>query len=76
MTDMHNPLRFDAAIKAVAGPCPQPHNLYSCASNVAVFFPGKKDEMSETGRLVLCVDDEKIGLQVRRLLLERSGYAV
>jgi len=28
------------------------------------------------GRLVLCVDDEKVGLQVRRMLLERSGYTV
>ncbi len=26
--------------------------------------------------LVLCVDDEKIGLQVRKLLLEKSGYSV
>ncbi|MDE1156410.1 MAG: response regulator [Acidobacteriaceae bacterium] len=26
--------------------------------------------------LVLCVDDEKVGLQVRKLLLERSGYSV
>ena len=26
--------------------------------------------------LVLCVDDEYVGLQVRRLLLERSGYTV
>src|SRR5580658_2352910 len=32
--------------------------------------------MSPTGHLVLCVDDEKVGLQVRRLLLERSGYKV
>ncbi|WP_213803275.1 response regulator [Granulicella sp. dw_53] len=27
-------------------------------------------------RLVLCVDDETVGLQVRKLLLERSGYRV
>jgi CheY-like chemotaxis protein len=27
-------------------------------------------------QLVLCIDDEKVGLQVRKLLLERSGYAV
>ncbi|MES2394261.1 MAG: response regulator [Acidobacteriota bacterium] len=32
--------------------------------------------MSQTGHLVLCVDDEKVGLQVRRMLLERSGYKV
>lgn len=28
------------------------------------------------GHLVLCVDDEKVGLQVRRMLLERAGYKV
>ncbi len=32
--------------------------------------------MLPTGHLVLCVDDEKIGLNVRRILLERSGYRV
>ncbi|SEG04206.1 Response regulator receiver domain-containing protein [Bryocella elongata] len=32
--------------------------------------------MSVSGHLILCVDDEKVGLQVRRLLLERSGYRV
>lgn len=32
--------------------------------------------MPGTGHLVLCVDDEHVGLQVRRLLLERSGYTV
>jgi len=32
--------------------------------------------MSQSGHLVLCVDDEKVGLQVRRLILERSGYKV
>ncbi len=32
--------------------------------------------MSENGYLVLCVDDETIGLHVRKLLLERSGYRV
>lgn len=32
--------------------------------------------MSQTGHLVLCVDDEKVGLQVRSMLLERSGYRV
>lgn len=26
--------------------------------------------------LILCVDDETIGLQVRRMLLERAGYRV
>jgi CheY-like chemotaxis protein len=32
--------------------------------------------MSQSGHLVLCVDDEKVGLQVRRMILERSGYKV
>lgn len=32
--------------------------------------------MSHSGRLVLCVDDERVGLHVRKLLLERSGYTV
>jgi CheY-like chemotaxis protein len=32
--------------------------------------------MSNSGHLVLCVDDEKVGLQVRRIILERSGYQV
>ncbi len=27
-------------------------------------------------RLVLCIDDERIGLRVRKLLLERAGYEV
>ncbi|HEV2620347.1 MAG TPA: response regulator [Acidobacteriaceae bacterium] len=27
-------------------------------------------------RLILCVDDEAVGLQVRRILLERAGYQV
>lgn len=29
-----------------------------------------------TQRTVLCVDDERVGLHVRKLLLERSGYKV
>jgi CheY-like chemotaxis protein len=32
--------------------------------------------MTQLNRLVLCVDDEKVGLQVRKILLERSGYHV
>jgi len=32
--------------------------------------------MSQSGHLVLCVDDETVGLQVRRMILERSGYKV
>src|ERR1700677_4651276 len=32
--------------------------------------------MKQEPHLVLCVDDELIGLQVRKLLLERAGYRV
>jgi CheY-like chemotaxis protein len=32
--------------------------------------------MKQTSNLVLCVDDELVGLQVRKILLERAGYQV
>lgn len=32
--------------------------------------------MAEQSHLVLCVDDELIGLKVRKILLERAGYRV
>lgn len=32
--------------------------------------------MEQKSHLVLCVDDELIGLKVRKILLERSGYRV
>ena len=32
--------------------------------------------MKESSNLVLCVDDELVGLQVRKILLERAGYRV
>ena len=32
--------------------------------------------MAEPTHLVLCVDDERVGLTVRQLLLERAGYRV
>jgi CheY-like chemotaxis protein len=32
--------------------------------------------MGQVSSLVLCVDDEPIGLQVRKILLERAGYRV
>ena len=32
--------------------------------------------MNQNSNLVLCVDDELIGLQVRKILLERAGYRV
>jgi len=31
---------------------------------------------SAPARLILCVDDELVGLQVRKILLERAGYKV
>jgi CheY-like chemotaxis protein len=33
-------------------------------------------ELPQDGQVVLCVDDEVVGLQVRKLILERSGYTV
>ena len=32
--------------------------------------------METTSHLVLCVDDEVVGLRVRKILLERAGYRV
>jgi CheY-like chemotaxis protein len=32
--------------------------------------------MKQNSHLVLCVDDELVGLQVRKILLERAGYQV
>ena len=32
--------------------------------------------MLDRSRLILCVDDEVVGLQVRKILLERAGYEV
>jgi len=32
--------------------------------------------MAQTSHLILCVDDELIGLRVRKVLLERAGYRV
>jgi CheY-like chemotaxis protein len=32
--------------------------------------------MTRKEQLVLCVDDELVGLQVRKILLERAGYRV
>jgi CheY-like chemotaxis protein len=32
--------------------------------------------MQQSSNLVLCVDDELVGLQVRKILLERAGYRV
>lgn len=32
--------------------------------------------MEKTSHLVLCVDDEVVGLKIRKILLERAGYRV
>lgn len=32
--------------------------------------------MKPASNLVLCVDDEQVGLQIRKILLERAGYRV
>jgi CheY-like chemotaxis protein len=32
--------------------------------------------MKQDSNLVLCIDDESIGLQIRRIVLERAGYRV
>ena len=32
--------------------------------------------MKQSSNLVLCVDDEQVGLQIRKILLERAGYRV
>jgi CheY-like chemotaxis protein len=32
--------------------------------------------MDEAQRVILCVDDESVGLRIRKLLLERAGYEV
>lgn len=32
--------------------------------------------MPKEGHVVLCVDDEVVGLQVRKLMLQRAGYTV
>ena len=39
-------------------------------------MPPEVDGDSSKARTVLCVDDEAIGLQVRKILLEREGYRV
>lgn len=35
-----------------------------------------RNSMKPNSHLVLCVDDEQIGLEVRKILLERAGYRV
>lgn len=35
-----------------------------------------RNSMKQNSNLILCVDDELVGLQVRKILLERAGYRV
>jgi CheY-like chemotaxis protein len=41
-----------------------------------LFFVTSEEYLMTTSRLILCVDDEIVGLKVRRMLLERAGYRV
>jgi CheY-like chemotaxis protein len=52
--------------------------LYSSRKNPRMQPSGPELSLPPTGdgQLVLCVDDEKTGLMVRRILLERNGYKV
>ncbi len=45
-----------------------------CSAKIVELY--QEISLSQPNHLVLCVDDEQIGLEVRRLLLERSGYTV
>ena len=40
------------------------------------FGPGESWNVKNNAHLVLCVDDEVVGLRVRKILLERAGYHV
>ncbi len=35
-----------------------------------------ENAMTENQHVILCVDDESVGLRIRKLLLERAGYSV
>lgn len=39
-------------------------------------LPGVNSVMQDRSYLILCVDDEVVGLRVRKILLERAGYQV
>lgn len=41
-----------------------------------IILPMTSVSSASNSPLVLCVDDELVGLQVRRILLERAGYRV
>ena len=48
--------------------------MYTLGNSVVLGFA--KTSMAQESHLVLCVDDELVGLQVRKILLERAGYRV
>jgi CheY-like chemotaxis protein len=45
-------------------------------SRVILRPPDGHNAMNQNSSLVLCIDDEQIGLEVRKILLERAGYRV
>jgi CheY-like chemotaxis protein len=45
-------------------------------SRVILRVADSQNRMKQHSNLVLCVDDERIGLEVRKILLERAGYTV
>ena len=50
--------------------------MCQCYPYYRTYPEDRQGHMSQPRRLVLCVDDERVGLHVRKLLLERSGYQV
>jgi CheY-like chemotaxis protein len=51
-------------------------NLFPTAHAGTVPSISRRARITEASHLVLCIDDEAVGLQVRKLLLERAGYRV
>ena len=49
---------------------------HSCSGILTAVWEGSGVNLPQDGHIVLCVDDEVVGLQVRKLILERSGYTV
>jgi CheY-like chemotaxis protein len=45
-------------------------------SKVVLRVPTGQNSMKANSHLVLCVDDEQVGLEVRQILLEKAGYRV
>src|SRR5579871_3004891 len=49
--------------------------VYTEGSFFRTYSPDERS-MAQESHLVLCVDDELVGLRVRKILLERAGYRV